>query len=443
MQLLQLLLLFFILPSTAQASVVRTPLLIQAVQSGHMRLIGQLIGGGAEVNIIDALGRTAAHYAVSRNNQKALELLLNNGADANLADNDGNTPLDMWHKHKNENENENENEKILELLHAAGARTSPTEAEEQQSVISSATDTTPSSTEFLSEDKVENQDLWQAAANNDRASVERLLAAGADAKAENDAGKVPFDIAIEAEHYALAAVLLKAAVGINGRDKKGWTPLYWAIFGDAWDLVRELIREGADLSVGRSQNALDVAKSMKSEAKLIEAFIAEKGVDAIVGRNGETMLMLVARKMHTEIVKLLIDNKANLNIQGNYGYTALIWAAWQRDTEIAKLLIDNGADLNLQGYNGNTALILATRYGHTETAKLLIDNGADLNIQDNEGDTALIWAALWGHTEIAKLLIDNRADLNIKDWDEETALDMARERGNSEMIELLQAGQSE
>ena len=37
----------------------------------------------------------AAHYAVLRGNLPALELLLNNGADINLTDNDGNTPLDL------------------------------------------------------------------------------------------------------------------------------------------------------------------------------------------------------------------------------------------------------------------------------------------------------------------------------------------------------------
>ena len=119
--------LFFVclfLPSTVQASIVRTTPLIQAVQSKHMRLlIGQLINErGTEVNAIDTLGRTAAHYAVSRDNQEALKFLLDNGADANLADNDGNTLLDIWHKHKHKHK------KILELLHAAGARTSPTEA---------------------------------------------------------------------------------------------------------------------------------------------------------------------------------------------------------------------------------------------------------------------------------------------------------------------------
>ena len=244
--------------------------LFEQCKAGTCVSSDQLINGGAQVNAIDVLGRTAAHYAVTRNNRKALKLLLDNSADANLADNDGNTPLDMWHKH--------ENKKMLKLLHAAGAKPSFTftDVEEQQSVISSAIDTTPSSTELSSEDKVERQDLWQDAANNDRASAERLLAAGADAKAQNDAGKVPFDIAVEAEHYALAAILMKAAVGINGKDKKSWTPLHWAVSGDAWDLVREFIREGADISAGRRQSIFDVAKLMKSETKLIEVFIDEK-----------------------------------------------------------------------------------------------------------------------------------------------------------------------
>ena len=290
--------------NTAQARAVRTPPLIQAVQSGHMRLIGQLIRGGAEVNVIDTWGRAATHYAVSNNNLLALKLLLNNGADTNLADNDGHTPLDLWHVH--------ENKELLALLHAAGAKP---------------------------------LDLWQAAANNDRLSAERLLTAGADAKAENDAGKVPFDIAIEAEHYALAAILLKAAVGINGRDKKGWTPLHWAIFADAWDLARDFIREGSDVSIGRAQNAFDVATLMESEAKLIEVFIAEKievfidakGVDAIVG-DGRTVLIYAAWNGSTEVVKLLIDNSANMNIKGRYGRTALDMAEGRGHTEIINIL---------------------------------------------------------------------------------------------------------
>ena len=416
MQFLPLLLFFLIFSSPAQARAVQTPPLIQAVQSGHMRLIGQLIRGGAEVNVIDTWGRAATHYAVSNNNLLALKLLLDNSADANLADNDGHTPLDMWHEHKNE--------KMLALLHAAGAKP---------------------------------LDLWQAAANNDRASAERLLAVGADAKAENDAGKVPFDIAVEAEHYALAAVLAKAAGGINGRDKKGWTPLHWAIFGDAWDLVRELIEAGADLSVGRSQNALEIAKLMNSETKLIEVFIDAKGVDAIV-RDGWTALMHAARDGHTEVVKTLIEIGANINIQNDNGDTALILAARRGLTEIVKILVENGADMNIKDSRygrtaliyaakdsryGRTALIYAAREGRTEVVKLLIDNGANMNIKDSRyGRTALDMAAREGRTEVVKLLIDNGANMNIKGRYGRTALDMAEGRGHTEIINILRAAQS-
>ena len=151
MQFLPLFFVFLLLISTAQASVVRTTPLIQAVQSSYMPLIGQLIKGGADVNVIDTWGRTATHYAVSNNNLLALKLLLKNGADINLADNNGSTPLDMWNEHKNE--------EMLKLLHTAGAKP---------------------------------LDLFQAAANNDRASGERLLAAGADAKVGKRCGQSAF-----------------------------------------------------------------------------------------------------------------------------------------------------------------------------------------------------------------------------------------------------------
>ena len=436
--------LFFVclfLPSTVQASIVQTPPLIQAVQSGHMPRIGQLIRGGTEINAINAWGRTATHYAVARNNQKALKLLLDHGADANLADNDGNTPLDMWHKHKNE--------EMLALLQAAGARPSFTKVEEQQPAIAPATNTAPSPENAT---KNSAQDLWQAAADNDRLSAERLLAAGADAKAENDAGKVPFDIAVEAEHYALAAILMKAAVGINGEDEKGWTPLMWAIAADEWDLVQDFIREGAYISSdrrqsaweeafsgGRRQSAYDIAKEMKREAKLLEVFIAEKGVDAVVGECGHTILMLAGMKGNPEIVKLSIDSGADINIRGGRrGFTALMRAAMLGHTEIVKILVNSGADINIKSYdNGTTALIEAAYKGDTELVKLLIDNGADINITNHNGTTALIAAAYKGDTELVKLLIDSGADINITNHDGTTALIVAAYRGDTELVKLL------
>ena len=82
--------------TTSQA--MPTPQLIRAVQSNSMNFFGQLIRGGANINAIDQLGRTAAHHAVAQNNLDALQMLLDEGAEVNLSDKQGKTLLDLWKK---------------------------------------------------------------------------------------------------------------------------------------------------------------------------------------------------------------------------------------------------------------------------------------------------------------------------------------------------------
>ena len=430
MRFLYLLFFCIFLHSTAQARIAITPPLIRAVQGEQMSLFRQLINGSAEINARDVLGRTAAHYATSRNNRKALKLLLNNGTDPNLADNNGNTLLDLWHVHKNK--------KMLKLLHKAGAKPSHTETAEEQPDTYQTTNTVP---EPKNTTKNNAQDLFQAAANNDRATAERLLAAGADAKEENDDGKVPFDIAREAEHYALTAILLKAAVGIDGRDKKSWRPLHWAILDDDWDLVREFIREGADISAGRTQNVFDVAKLMESETKLVEVFIDEKGVDATIGNRNDTLLIKAIRWRNAELVKILVAQNADINFQTSTGETALILATWWGHTEIVKLLAaQDDANINIQDNAGETALMKATKRKLTEIVELLVAHNAHINIQNNNGDTALILAAWWGHTELVKFLVaQDDVNIDIQNNTESTALIRAAKTGHTEVVELLVA----
>ena len=237
-------------PTTAQASVVRTPKLIQAVQSNSMNFFGQLLRGGADINAIDARGRTAAHHAVVQNNLDALQLLLEEGAEVNLTDNQGKALLDLWQTHKDAD--------MLILLQKAGAQPAYTERQPatDASIETDNTSIETDNTSIETETAGKAQDLWQAAASNDVVAAKRLLAEGADAQAKNAAGKLPFHVAINAKHHSLAAILLKAEQGINGDDERGWTPLMLAILADDWDLVRELLNDGANVVEGHKENAL-------------------------------------------------------------------------------------------------------------------------------------------------------------------------------------------
>ncbi|WP_237662912.1 ankyrin repeat domain-containing protein [Sutcliffiella horikoshii] len=71
----------------------RTPLM-QAVIDQHIEMATLLIQYGAHVNMQDYLGETAAlHFAAQNNSAEITEVLLKNGAEIDLEDINGNTPL--------------------------------------------------------------------------------------------------------------------------------------------------------------------------------------------------------------------------------------------------------------------------------------------------------------------------------------------------------------
>jgi ankyrin repeat protein len=59
-----------------------------------------LLDAGAKINTRAKCGRNAVFFAVCANNLTVVELLLKRGIDANTADKDGLTPLDVAEKHK-------------------------------------------------------------------------------------------------------------------------------------------------------------------------------------------------------------------------------------------------------------------------------------------------------------------------------------------------------
>jgi ankyrin repeat protein len=90
--------------------------------------------------------------------------------------------------------------------------------------------------------------LHYAAADGRLDEVARLLAAGADANAQDDNGWSPLHFAAQSASAAIVEALLGAGAELDPRDSFGNTPLFKAVFSSKGDgAVIKLLRDaGAD-----------------------------------------------------------------------------------------------------------------------------------------------------------------------------------------------------
>lgn len=87
-----------------------------AAYFGHPELVRLLLGAGADVNAQarNPMKVAAIHAAVSTSDEECVKILLENGADPNLPQQDGITPLSVARANKND--------AIVQMLIAAGGR---------------------------------------------------------------------------------------------------------------------------------------------------------------------------------------------------------------------------------------------------------------------------------------------------------------------------------
>jgi aryl-alcohol dehydrogenase-like predicted oxidoreductase len=69
--------------------------MVEGIRNGHVAIVHAFIAKGADVNLADRNGGTPLHWAAARGLRDIAELLLAKGAEPNVKDADGETPLDV------------------------------------------------------------------------------------------------------------------------------------------------------------------------------------------------------------------------------------------------------------------------------------------------------------------------------------------------------------
>ena len=289
--------------------------LVTATFWGYKNIVKILLDHGADVNIKDRSGWSPLPQAIARKHFDIAKILIERGADINIQDQDNNTPLILATMEGNI--------KIVNLLLKKGANTDIKNTQM-------------------------NTALHYASINGNIEIVQKLLSYNASVDVRNTDGNTPLGLASSYGHHVIVRLLLK----------KCTTP--------DWCSIREYFIFLYVISEGY----IEVFKALlEHEPNLCNANVEEERA---------TALMLALASENIEIVKILLQYNPDLEIQTTNGETALHLAVELGDLEIVEMLVRKGANIYTTNKDGISPLSFA-RCNNLKVMQILLKYGRAIN----------------------------------------------------------------
>ncbi|XP_014286854.1 putative ankyrin repeat protein RF_0381 isoform X2 [Halyomorpha halys] len=360
-----------------------------------------LLDGGLEINETNYLGETALFQAVKVGNVQGVEILLEQGADINIAP-EGKNYLFMTAL-------ESQNLDMVKTF--LKGRTVPKFHSENGDTI----------LHFLAQSG--NAELLKAIRDKNLST-----------NIKNYDGLAPIHLTSES---SIIKILFEMGADINIKTEEGETALYCASARGALELVRALVQQGAaiDRQTYEGKTALMIA-SRNSNPRVVRFLLDNGAIPMIKDEDGWTSLHYAAQAGCMDSVIALLEAGASINVKDNEGNTPVFIAATSCNLAVLQQLVDRGADLTLRDNSGQGLLHHVARSGRARIVSMLLNSGVAVDMKGPSDWTALHIAADGGHARVVSVLLDRGADPRAKaaGW---TPLMSATVNGFLDVVKLL------
>ena len=361
-------------------------------RSGAM--VEKLLAAGANPNAALINGETALMTCARTGDEGAVKALLARGADANTKEPaHGQTAL-MWaaaEKHP----------AVVAALLEHKADVTARSRVYTQTVTSEVTQRAGREALNYHVPRGGSTPLLFAARAGDAESARLLLASGADVNDALPNGMTALVEAAHSGHSAVGILLLDRGADPNAAEI-GYTALHAAVLRGGLDLVKALLRHGANPNapITRGTPVRRNSEDFELPATLV----------------GATPYLLAAKFLEPDIMRVLAEEGADPRAPMKSGETPLMAAAGvgasaqadrrglsvldggkvedeRRVVDAVTEAIAHGGDINAVNEAGDTALHGATALGYDRVIQLLVDNGAMPSVRNKRGQTPLALVA--------------------------------------------------
>jgi ankyrin repeat protein len=250
-----------------------------------------------------------------------------------------------------------------------------------------------------------------------------------------DSGFTPLLFAVREGRAEVVRALLKAGADINQTleprksfsraPRKGTGPLLLAVENGHFELALALLDAGADPNDQRSGfTALHAITWVRKPPR----GDGEDGDPPPIGSGNMSGLQFVRKLVEhgADVNARLKTGKAGKAQLARMGATPFLLAAATADVPLMKLLVELGADPSIPNADGATPLMAAAGLGTMapteeagtepeaiEAVKLALELGNDINAVDSRGETAMHGAAYKNFPKVVELLAEKGAHIDI------------------------------
>jgi ankyrin repeat protein len=382
-----------------------TPLMI-AAKCEKIKVVNWLLEKGADPNLADQYGFTPLFWAVYIGCLPVIDTLLTNPivlAAINKKNKDGKTALMIAVERGNAN--------AVNLLLEKG-KADPNIAE-IESMLSLAAEKGHEQIVRLLLDKFINLNVYAAlrqAVNKELKPIVKVLLEHKKTNVRNLLFR-----AISEDSIEIIKTFIELGIDFNLRDDETeCTPLMMAVQEGCNGIVKMLLDHE---SIRKNINAQNLS--------------------------GQTALFIAAKKNNEQVIKLLLSKGANPTYMDANGNMPLLCAIKECNSSAMRVLLENKLvcqKINDQNKAGQTPFNLAIEKNNKRMFHLLLEKIEDPTVADEKGDTPLLCAVRVRNISAMKVLLENELvcqKINDSNKDGYTALSLAIRKKDKEMVRLL------